>query len=288
MNKLSFSINNIKDKAKKSLSSKDAFVSYIRAYVLNRFKDVEPDTYYTSYPKCGRTWVRHMLRRYLEISGANPERKEVPFCLSYGNDRIIRFEHGKGDWVPAPLRKDQLIFDVEKYKDKKLIFMVRNPGDVMVSSFYHLKFRDKIYKGELEKLIRHPLVGVEKIITFMNVMVANRNKAKDSLLLYYEDFHNDSYKEFSKILGFLEIPINKDLIDQVVKETDFNTMKEKEQKGAFNEPWMKSGSRGSDNSMKVRKGKIGGYLEEMKKDDIEYVNRLIKEKMVPELFAYYG
>jgi hypothetical protein len=287
MNKLSFSINNVKDKVTKSLKSRKVFASYLRAYVLNRFKDIQPDAYFTSYPKCGRTWLRYMLKTYLGMIGENPEKMRVPFYVNYGEDKIIRFEHGKGDWVPAPFSIEQQTFDSEKYEGKKIIFLVRHPGDVIVSSFYHLKFRDKIYKGELSEFIRHPLVGIEKIIAFMNMMVTNQDTVKDFLLLFYEDLHKDPYKQFMKVLTLLEIPQDKEKIKKIIEESRFNKMKKKEKAGEFNEPWLKSGNKGSDNSMKVRKGKIGGYLEELNKEDIEYIEKVIKEQLDPEILSHY-
>jgi hypothetical protein len=63
-------------------------------------------------------------------------------------------------------------------------------------------------------------------------------------------------------------------------------MKEMELHNKLNEPWMKPGSKQSANSMKIRKGSVGGYKNELSPEDIQYVNSVIRDGLSPKFSSY--
>lgn len=283
MNKTVFAARNIFDKLKKVVGSWSTFQFYWKTYILSKIEKTNPDVYLVSYPKCGRTWLRIMLNKFAEINGHKPKKYNDNAIVEIAENFVIKFEHDKGNWVPSPPKLKNITFNKEKYKNKKIIFLIRDPRDVLVSSWYHLKFRENIYRKELSDFIREELTGVEKVCKFFNTWYENRNSVKDFILLTYEGLHQNTHEVLSQMLEFIGFEPTGETIKQAVDAASFDKMKKMETKGNLKEPWMKPGYKKINNSLKIRKGKKGGYKEEFNQEDIQYLNKKIKQHLHPDL-----
>jgi hypothetical protein len=87
-----------------------------------------------SFPKSGRTWLHVMLARLAH--GAH-----APFVLDVPG---VLFTHDDADKPSLPLRTD-----FGRYADRKVVLLVRDPRDVLVSYFAHRTRRDRTYDGTL-------------------------------------------------------------------------------------------------------------------------------------------
>jgi hypothetical protein len=283
MNRLVFGLKNVKDKAIKISRDPAILKFYLNAFIFSKFRDAKPDIFIVSYPKCGRTWVRIMLKKSLELLGQEEVFDNETFLHKLPSGRVVKFTHDQGDWVPAPKRVDKLAFDLQRYKGKKVCFIVREPADVLVSSWYHLKYRERIYAGALSDFIRDDALGIKKIIAFMNMWVENFHASGDSLLVTYEDLRKDASGGFKRIFDFIGLDIGPVALSSAIEETSFSKMKDMERKGALSEPWMKMGADKSEGSMKIRKGKVDGYKDELSDEDIRYIDDIIKKTISPKL-----
>lgn len=283
MNQYVFATRNIFDKLIKVIGSWETLKFYWQTYILSRFDAVEPDFCIVSYPKCGRTWLRVMLQKYLELVGPSLQHFNDKSLLSISGNKIAKFEHDQSNWVPAPLRIEQLSFNTYKYSHKKVVFLVRDPRDVLVSSWYHLRYRERIYKEDLSAFIRDDLVGIHKVVAFMNMWVENSHVPDEFFLLTYEQMHSEPIASFRKSLEFMGINVELEALQTAVEESSFDKMKRMESKGILKEPWMKPGSKNLRNSMKIRKGKVGSFHEELSEEDIRFLNDVIRNKLCSKL-----
>src|SRR3954470_16339839 len=92
-----------------------------------------------SYPKSGRTWLRLLVGEAIDAHfdlGATPTmrlevwplrelREGVPAVFVYHDD------------LPQQKTPDELHASKSKYRHKKVIFLARDPRDVMVSQYFH-------------------------------------------------------------------------------------------------------------------------------------------------------
>ena len=287
MNFYSFAFRNIWDKIKKSTTNPATFWFYFNTYILSKFENHYPDVYIVSYPKCGRTWIRIVLNNYLELAGKTSKTFKDPSILQVSDQSLIKFEHDKGNWVPAPPPPDKMDIDLNKFQQKKIVFLIRDPRDVLVSSWYHLKYRENIYTKELSPFIREPLTGINKIIKFFNQWIAHKDYFNNFIYLAYEDFHEAPYETFYNLFSFCGLDIDKNKLQEAIEGGDFKEMKKMESSGSLKEPWMKPGQKNSKNSMKIRKGKTGSYKQEMTPEDIQYINQQMKESLHPLLKSLY-
>ncbi|MCI5209850.1 MAG: hypothetical protein D3910_13890, partial [Candidatus Electrothrix sp. ATG2] len=257
VNRINFALRNIWDKACKALYTPGLTSFYYRSYI--KKKDIDkPVAHVISYPKCGRTWLRLMLSVYystqsIDIISLNnlTSAGELPKLN-------ISFSHHKGSWVPAPRLLNNMYVERKKFSGEKIVLLVRDPRDVLVSAWHHLVYRERIYTGDLNEFIHDPLVGIDKLIRFMNMWLEAQKYLKGLLVVKYEDLLADCTGTVSNLLEFLgEDQIDRTRLSRAVELCSFNRMKRLEKSGASRIPWFKPGNMKDERSFKVRSGRAG-------------------------------
>jgi hypothetical protein len=212
-----------------------------------------------SFPKSGRTWLRVMLDR-LHIG------------LSYSHDETSHAEK---------IACGDLSRNKKKYKNKKVIFLVRDPRDTAVSGYFQAVKRIGVFNGSLSDFIRDEKHGIGKILLFHQIWFNNRQVPKDFLLIRYEDMHADCMAVMKKIMEFLQLrDINDDQLKESIQFAEFENMKKLERDGFFSERYgsiLSPANINDEESFKVRKGKIGGYVDYLNEGDIAYCTRLMSD-----------
>ncbi|XP_054928340.1 sulfotransferase ssu-1-like isoform X2 [Dermacentor andersoni] len=102
-----------------------------------RYKAQPGDLFIIGYPKCGTTWMQHIV--YNIINDHPPpknrllSRVEMPFLEAQGAESVEDMKR------PGPI-KTHMAFRFQPYsKAAKYIYVARNPYDCCVSHFYHTK-----------------------------------------------------------------------------------------------------------------------------------------------------
>ncbi|MFW5974638.1 MAG: sulfotransferase domain-containing protein [Bacteroidota bacterium] len=247
----------------------------------------EVDAFIVSYPKCGRTWLRVMLAKYVQEAFNIPDFTPGD-CKKRYDILNVRFSHDQGNWVPAPIHASKIHTPSTKFYDYPLVFVVRDPRDVLVSSYMHLRYREKLYKGSISEFIRDKHVGIEKIVNFFNVWAQILDQHSRCLCVSYEDMQKAPSEQFENILRTIGITdIDLDALRKAVSFSSFENMKRMEATGKGHSPWLQAGDTKDERTYKTRKGKIGDYLEHLEKDDIEFLDRLINQKLSAYFQQYH-
>ena len=233
------------------------------------------DIFIIEHPKSGRTWLRYMLDSYLEMSNI---------------DLKIGFTHDGTEFnmldSQALLRRK--FISRLKYRYKKIIFLIREPKDVMVSLYFQATKRmgvlDSTYS--ISEFIRHPCFGIEKMITFLNIWqyIFNRRIVKDYIIISYEGMHENCRLQMERVLQFLDIPIYSDLLNKAIDENTFTNMKKRELQNTMHSDGsklhhLKAVDINDPESFKVRKGIVGGYRDYLSDEDIAYINYKLKKNL---------
>lgn len=215
------------------------------------------DVVVVSFPKTGRTWLKVILDKlglyFLYTHDETPNASRVSY---------------------RELSKDKSVF-----RNNKVIFLVRDPRDAVVSNYFQAKNREYCYKGTLSDFIRDEKHGIEKILHFYNNWYEQK-QVKNILILTYEDLRKNTKKEIKRILGFIGDKKSDNKIENAISFASFDNMKKLERKGFFSKYYggtLTPGKKDDKNSYKVRKGKVGGYHEHMSKEDIEFCNKKMKK-----------
>ena len=222
----------------------------------------EDDIICISYPKSGRTWLRVMLNSL----GVHP------LFTHYGSGNT-RQEWGRhwSEFDFDPLRKMQ----------GKIIFLYRDPRDTAVSFYFECTKRQKrkrkhiirhFFEGRntakpIDKFVLSPRFGVPKIIKF-NLSVADALFQNPNVIMTaYEDMVQDTPLFLTRILGFIGESRSRPEVLDVVDRCSFTNMQKEERAGILSAHYgviLRPGDDADTDSYKVRRGVIGGYLDELK------------------------
>lgn len=242
-------------------------------------KDVVLSFYYpsgqiflVSFPNSGRTWVMYMLQLILKKLG----REDVHICNTHDFSEII---------IEDGTRQDpNLLFtftDRFRYLRGRVIFLARDPRDIISSNFFQVTNRAKNpFRFDAKSdFITHDIYGFKRIIHFFNIWENNRRIPRDFLLVKYENLLQN-IEDLKKMVKFLNLDVSDDLIHEVYEESKASKMRLKEQ----NRELQAISDFGKDfNKLKVRNARKGSYLQELTLEDIKFCNNEMQK-----LSAYFG
>lgn len=270
---------------------------YTKIYcrIINYFHNIKVKNrekiFLISFPKSGRTWLRILIGYIIA------KQFKIPF-RNYGDlievtELMSKTPHGsilyiKHDDDPFWKTPKELETDKKKYLNSKVIFLARDPRDILISSYFEKTKRNKNslqkYHGSLHDYIYTDIGGFNTIIKYYNIWAENRFVPKKFLLVRYEDLKQNTQKELKTILEFIGLKnINPTIINNAVEYASFENMQHAERQGSGS--WRLSpGDKNDIDSYKTRKGKIEGYKDYLNEKEIEYLNNLMK-KLSP-LYKY--
>lgn len=254
-------------------------IQLVRLEILRRPTDV----YVISYPKSGRTWLRVLIGKAVCLKYGLPDEMMLDTHRLTTTAGLLRthFVHDYSE-ILSGLDYRRMPATKHEYAKKKVIFIVRDIKDTLVSSYFQATKRTSKFRGSISEFVRSELFGVKKIVTFYNVWYNNRHVPKDFLLLRYEDMHPDPAEALIQTLCFIGLePAGDRIVREAVAFASFNNMKKMEVGGYFKDPKMRPGDANDEESYKVRKGVVGGYAAYLNEMDIQYIDRTIEELGCP-------
>ncbi len=268
----------------------EAYLAEIRLYLYLKSRTI--DAYLISYPKCGRTWLRLLLGKYVLGFDVEADPLDVK-ALTKSEPDYCTLEVSHDDyahWKPY----DKISDDKRAYQGKKVIFMVRDPRDVVVSNYFQYVKRGRLkeagyeFEGTISDFLRHDIGGLKSVVTFFNVWAQNRSVPAAFEIVSYEDLTNAPAKTLTRCISFLEWPSKPDgFLQQVIDYGSFEKMRAYEESNAFKNFTLVPPKNPDPEGFKVRKGKIGGYRDYLSDADIDHMNGYIADTLDP-IFGYNG
>lgn len=235
-----------------------------------------------SFPKCGRTWLRTIIGRIFQ-KHYGLEESEIMYLTSApieceGRIPVAMAYH---DQHPHHRKKGQISNQKSRYEGKNIILMVRNPDDVLLSLYYHMKFRAKNTKLDKSEFVREK---VGSLIDYYNTWVDNKEFFNRFDIVVYKKLHSDPVGEIKKVLRVFcpNEKISDAVIEEAIDYSSFSKMRKYEKENRFKDQTLKrldSDSR----SFKTRKGVVGSAKKELKKSDHEYIEKVVEKYLCKEI-----
>jgi hypothetical protein len=242
------------------------------------------EVYLLSYPKCGRTWLRLLIGKALVddlgLADANPMELSSLHRFSPLIPRI-RVTH---DDNPQLKRPDEIERDKRRYAGKTVIFLIRNPRDVVISYYFQCSRRRDRFSGTPSEFLRHPVGSLDTILAFYNVWAENLTAAGRFVLVRYEDLHLEPAGQLEHVLSCLGRTPPRPAVERAVEFASFDNMRALERTNALQSARLHAADSGDPESFKTRKGKVGGYRDYLSAEDLEYMDRRIAARLSP----FYG
>ncbi len=259
--------------------AEELFLSVLgRPYIKRR----TPDCYILSYRKCGRTWLRMMLAKALALyhGSAHQYIFDSAELIRRGYFRVPYIDFTHGDEV---FRRDDRL--LERYRNRKVALLVRDPRDVVVSYYFH-RTRRAGESYRISDFIRHQEFGIDGIIYYMNRWYDMREKFSDFMILRYEDLKRETLENLKRLLAFIGYgDMKEETLREAIEYGSFDNMRRLSVTKLKNEKRLAPKNPEDPESYKVRKAKVGGYTELLNKEDILYVEERISRYLTP-LFGY--
>lgn len=190
------------------------------------FEVFDDDTFIVSFPKSGNTWTRFLIANLLhpkEPANFGNIDRLVPESESLTRKQLAA--------VPRPrIMKSHEYFDA---RFRKVIYIVRDPRDVVVSQFHFFRKRRRIADdSSIEQFVARFVAGETCDYGSWGTNVASwlvtRQHSPNFLLLRYEDMVARTSQELIRVASFLGLQTTPDLVGLAVERSSADQMRKLE------------------------------------------------------------
>ena len=240
------------------------------------------DAIVISIPNSGRTWVRTFLCAYFCA------RYEHPFSLhpeTYHDSRIPRiiythdlYEHyTKTRWWER--LRGKFLVPPGQVRRARIILLARDPRDAFVSHYIEMTRRtaetaDELKRRAVAEALRDPIFGIALMIQTMNAWLNEFASRRDCIFVRYEDLHATPQEQFRRMLVAVgETDPQARHFETALEFSRFGNMRKMEASLEYDRQLLQPGDVNDSESYKVRRGKIGGYVDYLDPSDIAYANQ---------------
>ncbi|MGB3711954.1 MAG: sulfotransferase domain-containing protein [Erythrobacter sp.] len=239
------------------------------------------DGFLVSYPKSGRTWLRYLLSIYFA------RRAELAFEPDlHSTFRVLpNFDLDKqrglpaydgGSMGPLPLvAVSHRDYDAKLFGSVPVIVLLRDPRDVLVSSYFHQTRHKHRFDGSIGAFLDSPEFGAQSIADYHNRWASGLEDRR-SLAISYEDMSANTESVVTRVLDFLGVPVDEQVLRDAVEKARFESMQKKERKTGI--PGHEYDRKDADAS-RVRRGKVAGYEDYLSAAEGEYIRQVFAERL---------
>jgi hypothetical protein len=251
------------------------------------------DVVFISYSKAGRTWTRVMISRLFQLKYALPENLVIERDNFHRlNSAIPIFLFTMGNYI-ADVRP--LGGPKSPFRKKKVIFLARHPADIAVSFYFHQQNRIKPLVKDVKRLstsvagqsifeyMQDPKYGLDHVVGYLNMWLNALAGHENHLLLRYEDLRAAPAAQLRRVAAFLGTEFTGRQFEDAVEFAMFEKLKQKEQENFFNNRRLQPRDPANPDSFKVRKGKVGGYLDYFTPEQVTWIEERVSTTLDPTL-----
>ncbi|KAI2508577.1 sulfotransferase [Fragilaria crotonensis] len=252
-----------------------------------RYEAQPNDVFVVTYPKCGTTWMQHLV--YLILNDGKPlaadEKMDFvfPHLEEVGNEFCSRAPLFRG----FRLIKTHLPFGMTPQNPKaKYIFVARNPKDCVVSFFHHTRGFVKHYdfsEGRFDvffDLFLHGKVDFGDYFTTLRSWYDHKDDP-NVLFLTYEDLRRDTRAGVLSLAEFLDpntyperLRQEGDIMDQILLHSSLESMKK--------DPSRFCSERPKEHPPFIRKGSVGEWDELLSDEQADLLDQMMRENFNDE------
>ena len=254
------------------------------------------------HPKSGNTWLKVMISRLYQIRYDLPESKlintdefarkipEIPRLAATNGYYSYEGEVGK---LLATGAADNPL------RHKPVLFLARNPIDIAVSWYHQFTKRQSRAKQELInhfiehpvdrrtvqmwEFVRHSDIGLPSLIEYQNTWARNVQELEHGMLAKYEQLRTEPVPTLHKITRLMGEDFSEEEVRVAVEWGSFDNLQKLETSGTFSQGGMKLVNANDPSTFKVRRGKVGGYKDDFDAHQVEELEALVRDNILPEL-----
>ncbi|XP_017058503.1 sulfotransferase family cytosolic 1B member 1-like [Drosophila ficusphila] len=255
---------------------------------IDAFETRKSDVFVVTFMKCGTTWMQELA--WLLLNNLNFERAKSSFpfqrspFLEYssideeGKDTIDECNNFEGDsrliksHLPAQLLPRQIWT-----QGRKVIYVCRNPKDVVVSSYHHMTGLFH-WEGSLDDYVDQ-FVADKILYTsyWAHIIDFYRMRENENIFFVtYEEMKRDLKDVVKRLSRFLECKdLNDNEMEKLLNHLSFQNIKGSK----FGNPtaFIKTVRKTADNYEFIRRGIVGSYKDELSPDQQKKVDATTRD-----------
>ena len=221
------------------------------------------DLYIVSFPKSGATWMNFLMAN-IHLRSIGDNRKVNFFNIHDFIPDIHVTRHVKKNILSFPgFRIIKSHSDYNPYYHK-VIYIIRNPLDVMVSYYLFLKGL-KIYNGTLSMFIRNDKYGIKAWVRHVKGWMNLTSADVSFITISYEGLKRDAVITLESLYNKMGYNIAGEVINYAVCESSFEKMRASELEYGY------GGRTVGKSFVFMRKGKSGGWKQDLSHEDVQFI-----------------
>jgi hypothetical protein len=245
------------------------------------------------YPKTGRTWLRFML------ASSIADHYDLDIDVDLTNTYAIVPNSG-GEVIPGQpdfsqtadlprIEMSHAAYSDEQHSDANILFLTRDPRDVMVSHWLHNTKQIKQSSLGLTDFIRDSATGVDAFLRHLEGWAVTLD---DEQVITYESMRINPLDALGRVIERFKLSITDDEASRAVESASMESMRKKEiEKGIAGHQSLYD--RNDPEARRVRRGKVGGFTDYLTSDDETFIQERIvassdRAKGVIALTGYFS
>ncbi|XP_014819854.1 PREDICTED: amine sulfotransferase-like isoform X2 [Calidris pugnax] len=249
---------------------------------LEDFEIRDSDIFLATYPKSGTVWTQNILSLIIHEGHRNGTEnmntvERIPF-LEYNPEKkdytILPLPRVLATHLPYYLVPRDL-----RNKRARVIYVSRNPKDVMVSYYHFSKYMNTLEEvPDFNLFMERFLAGKVLGSSWLDHVSGWYSHAEDFNILFltYEEMKKDLRSAVLKICNFIGKKLSEEEVDSVVRQATFENMKKDPRANYENLP---DDIISKDKGSFLRKGTVGDWKNIMTVAQNERFDQVLKEKM---------
>ncbi len=242
------------------------------------------DVWIATYAKAGTTWTQNIVKLIRNKGEKDGVQLMLNVPWAEANSDQSRFKVNLFTLPKPRAFKSHFTYDLmpcgkPSTTPCKYIYVARNPKDVAVSFFFHYKLMSVRKEATLDWDIffRNFIYGNVDFGDFFDHVLSwwpHRNE-DNVLFLMFEDIKKDPRAAITRIATFIGAEISDEVIDKVVAETSFDSMKKDETANySVMDRLFNSGL-----TAFMRKGEVGDWRNHLTPEQSVEIDQLCQERL---------
>ncbi|CAM9623306.1 unnamed protein product, partial [Ectocarpus sp. 8 AP-2014] len=258
--------------------------------LIRTFETRDDDVFVCTFCKSGTTWVQQIITLLLNggVQGQKTYSETVPwlewltFKFAENDGPAVRYKEAQ-NWTLDKLKSTQnrrfmkshanlTDLPVGSAKGLKVIYVARNPKDVVVSLYHHVKNKcPHTFSGDMSDMIRCFVQGREMNGPWFDHVLewweAANADPEHILFLHYEAMLAEPQEHIRKIADFAGIKHTPDILAKTAAASSLSSMKQNPKANIYN------------SKKHLRQGGAGGWRDAFTKVESKAFDRIYEEQM---------